>query len=355
MKLKLQHNVAVLLAAFIGVLPAQSGPLPKNQVSAGAKWLVHADLEGFRTTQVGKFVDKHLLAKALAEAKEAVKFDVAALVQKFTSITAYGTDYKNDPAANLATGILIIQGDADTQKVLEGMLAGAMLADTNSPLKKVQTTPFPLYSYAKQVFAAIQPNGMIVVGKSEAQIEKACQVIAGQEANLGASKAFSEFPAAPDAYFLLGVAEAFNQSAAMPPQARVLQMADGARLILGEKADRLFLDLSLKAKTADVVSQIQQVLQGIVALFALGDPGDKDLAELIKSIKVTAKDKVVSIGVEFPVQKALAKLAEEVDDQDAPKKSKSPGKKAKSKAGSAGKAESSEKSKESAEAKEAGK
>ena len=109
----------------------------------------------------------------------------------------------------------------------------------------------------------------------------------------------------------------------MPPQARILQMADGGRVVLGEKADRLCLDLALKGKSKEVVTQIQQVVQGMIALFSLGQPKNKDLSELMQSTKVSTSENVVSVGVEYPVQKALIKLAEQINDKPKSKKAKS--------------------------------
>jgi hypothetical protein len=190
-----------------------------------------------------------------------------------------------------------------------------------------------MYAMGGDLYGAIQPNGVIVLSKSRDRIELAAQVLAGTQPNLTSSKAFTDFPPVSDSFFFLGIAEDFNQLADLPPQARVLQMADGLRIVLGEKADQLFAGLALRSKSDEVVTQIQQVLQGIVALFSLGQPENRDLAELVRGTLVTTNQRVVSVESRFPVAKALTLLTDagRSDSDSSPKRHKPGKKKAKAK------------------------
>jgi hypothetical protein len=87
-------------------------------------------------------------------------------------------------------------------------------------------------------------------------------------------------------------------------------MTEGARLILGENAANLFLNLALKAKSSEVMTQMQQVIQGTVALASLSQQENPDLMQLAQSVKVSGDDKMVTVGVEFPVEKAIRLLGE---------------------------------------------
>ncbi len=336
MRLKMKNKLSIAVVGlawfltFSGV--GSASPLPRQRIPADAKWLFHADLVGFRASQIGHYVQTNFLSGPLKEVSSNLKFDAEALLRKVTSVTAYGSDFKkNDPEASLTSGVLILQTDTETQQIVEGALAAQLLANTNSPLKKLQTQPYPLYAVGKDLFGAIQPEGVILLGKSRERINQATQVLGGKLPNLSGGQGFTDFPATSDSFVFLGVAEGFNQLIDLPPQVKVLQMADGVRIVLGEKAELLFVDLALKSKSAEIVTQIQQVLQGIVALFSLGAPENQDLSELVRSTKVTAADKIVAVGMQFPVAKALALIAKGgQQDMDAPKperRSSKPGKK----------------------------
>lgn len=316
--------VAVL--ALSGVVSATS--LPRERISADAKWLLHTDLAAFRASQLGGYVQSNFLTEPLKQMSSNLKFDTEALLQKFSSITAYGSGFnKQDPQASLSTGVLVLQTDAQGQQIVEGTLAAQLLADTNSPLKKLQTQPYPLYAVGTDLYGAIQPNGVILLGKSRERIDHASQVLAGKLPSLKDGKQFADFPVSSDSYLFVGIAADFNELADIPPQAKVLQMADGIRISLGEKAELLVAELALKSKSQEVVVQIQQVLQGIVALVSLGQPENQDLVELVRNTKVTTVDQFVAVAMKFPVAKALTYLTQMGrSDADAPKTSTKAGK-----------------------------
>jgi hypothetical protein len=144
--------------------------------------------------------------------------------------------------------------------------------------------------------------------------ENAANVLTGKAPNLAAGAAFAEFGDVKEAFFFLGVAQGFNLGNGLPPQAKLFQAADAGRVVLGEEADQIFLHLALRGKNADVVAQMEQVVQGLIAIGSLSQPQDKDVAHLLHSIQVSTNDNVVNVGVDFPVDRAIEQLTQ-VRDQ----------------------------------------
>jgi hypothetical protein len=282
---------------------AWAGPLQKKQVSADAKWLVHLDLENLRGTELGKLIAKNI--SGIANAQTAVKMDFNAIFQQVSHITAYGDQYEIGPKAD---GVLLLKMDGEGRKIIEGLLAAQMLADKDESIKKTQDESSVTYSLKDEVFVAIQSDHLAVVSKSRKRIENAKAVLAGNAANLNAGSAFGAFPAAPNSFFFLGLAEAFNQKAAMPPQAKILQMADGGRLVLGERTGNLFVELILKGKSREVIEQIKQVVEGMTALVSLSQIDNPELQQLVRNTKVSAKDNMVQVSIEYPVAQMLERF-----------------------------------------------
>jgi hypothetical protein len=304
----MKHRLFLLAICAICAIPTTfAATLPKHQVASDAKWLLHLDLQNLWRTQVGEFLTKNLLEKASGEVKDKIGIDVSALVQKISHITAYGTEFAENPERN---SVLMVQIDAEARKILEGFLAAQLLADSGGKVTKEQQGASALYSLHNELFLSLEPNHVAILGKSAQQIDKAKSVLAGKSPSLKGSDAFSDFPPAPDAFFFLAVAEGFNADAAVPPQAQVLKMADGGQLVLGEQSEKLFLSLALKSKTAEVTEQIQQVFEGIRAMVMLGQTDNKDLQELVRSIKVVAKNRIVTVNAEFPVAPLLKKVGD---------------------------------------------
>jgi hypothetical protein len=309
----MKHLAHALTLSLVLISTASADPLRKEHVPADAKWLLHLDLDKFRTTKVGGYFTKEILEKKLAGPKADLKrdlnFDLD--ISRISSITAFGTDYQSHPDAN---GVLLIRTDLEVQKALDGAIQ-KISQDSGGAAEPIKKLPggTPSYSIHDDVFITIRPDKLVLLGKSRQPVEKAEAVLAGKAANLNSGKAFSGFPEMPKAFFFVAIAEAFNEDAPLPPQAKVLKMTDGGRLVLGENAENLFLNLTLKAKSSEVVAQMQQVIQGTVALASLSQSENPELMQLAQSVKVSSDDRMVTVGIEYPVAKAIEKLNDKAE------------------------------------------
>jgi hypothetical protein len=309
-------NLAALSVVALALTPRLlAGPLPKAEVSADAKWLVHVDADKFRSTRIGAYFIKEVLERKLADPRQHLKseFDFDLDVNRISSLTAYGTDYRSKPDRD---GVLIIRTDLELKKGVENaMRKQSQGSDEDSGMvKRLSGGSNPLYSVHNDLFVSIHPGKLVLLGKSREAVEHADAVLSGKSANLGSGKAFTGFPDVPKAFFFVAIAEGFNEDAPLPPQAKVLQLTDGGRLVLGENADKLFASLSLKAKSSQVVTQMQQVIQGTVALASLSKPENPELMQLAQSVKLTTDDNIVTVGIEYPVDKVIQKINEKNRD-----------------------------------------
>lgn len=295
-------TIAVLLTftATTRALQLKKGMLPDD-----AKWVVHLDVDNLRESKIGNIVIKDVLAAPLAKLKSEMKIDGQLILQKIHSITAFGNDFQAGPQAN---GVLMLSGDAELQMIVEGFLAAHLLQDPNGPMKKLQQEPFVLYSLNNEIFISPRLGGQVVLSKSRKQLEDARNLLDGKARTANASKAFSGYANVTNSFFFLAVAEGFNEKSGLPPEAKILKMAEGGRIVLGEKADLLFANLALKAKDPEVIQQIQVVLEGMKALISLGQSENKELLELVQATKVSADKKMVTVNIEYPLSKIINKL-----------------------------------------------
>jgi len=296
-------TLALLMGAAVSVA---AGPVQRNQVSADAKWMLHLDADAFRSTVLGGQFMTDVLDRKSAKAKEDLKagLDFELDWRQIHSITAYGNQHSQhgDPK-----GILVIQTDMLVQPALERAIAKNI---PNLRVERVEYSPAPLYQLNGDPWVAFQPGGLVILSKARESVEKALAVLSGERANLTSTASFEGYPAAPFTFFMLGVAEGLGQDANLPPNAAVLKKAEGGRLVIGEKGDRLAVNLDVKTASPDVAQQIQQVLQGLLALGALSADQKPDLAALVQGASVTQNGAMVSVGVELPVAKVLNKIKE---------------------------------------------
>ncbi len=285
----MKHIVKVLALAWLSTATVGAGPIQKTEIDADAKWLLHLDLDEFRSTKVGGYLISQVLAERISkpvnELKQKFKFEIDPnkILEKIGSITVYGTAYQS-PKEN---AVLMLKTDPDLQAAFVGVLAGLTLAGTNTQVDMQQTQigKVTIYSEKDKVYCAVLPGKLVALSASRQAIEKAADVLNGKSKSLASSRGFSEFAEVKKTFFFLGMAEGFSADTVLPPQAKLLQLADGGRVVLGENADQLFVNLALKAKTSEVVTQMQQVIQGLIAMASLGKPDDKDVMQLVQSTK----------------------------------------------------------------------
>jgi len=299
--------ITIVLAGALGCLTALAGPLQKKHVAAETKWLIHVDVEDFLGTQVGQFIGTEILDKQLAKPTRDFQqqFGIEFDWRKIRSLTAYGTDFKSSAQDK---GVLLIESSLDVAKSLDRMIEKQAEAPTKNrvPLSKVQEASFPLYA-VHGVFGTPVGADMFLVSKSKTQLENARRVLTGKAANLTSVTNFPAFAETPKGFLVANVADGFGTAAGLPSQVNAFKDAEGGQIVAGEKATNVFLNLALHARNTESATQMQQVVQGLVALATLSQSENKDLQRLGQGIKVSGSDKTVTVNVEIPASDVIAK------------------------------------------------
>ena len=164
-------RVALILPLFLSLLhPALAGSIPKEEVSADAKWLLHLEASEFRASKVGSFIITEMLEKKLSQPVEELKrnlkldLDLDKIIGGINSITIYGTDYQS-PEDH---AVLLVRTSPEIEKILVGFLAGMVLAGTNGPVLVTQTQEGGVSFYAVKdtAYCAVLPGKVIAIGRS---------------------------------------------------------------------------------------------------------------------------------------------------------------------------------------------
>lgn len=288
------------LAATLAVTATSfAGPIHKENIAADAKWMLHLDVDNLLQTGIGKYFAESILDKELGKAKRDIQqqFGIEFDWRQIQSITAYGTQFKpkGDPG-----GVLLIEG-FDFAKALDSVIdrLQAALAGADQPLKKVAEGQETFYSLRDEVFGLALPGNLFLVSKSKDEVQKARDVVTGTAPSLKASKDAARLPEPAKAGFLVGLINSFD-SAPLPPQAKGLKNVEGAQVVMGEQAENVFVKLAVSAKDAESATQLQQALQGVIALVTLTQPDNKSAQKLVQAAKVTGAENVVTVKLDLP-------------------------------------------------------
>lgn len=284
-----------------------AAPLDRAQVAANAKWLLHLDVQTLLKSQLGDSLMKGVVAQAGAGLQKDAGLDLSAILRSTASIMAYGTDYKSGKDGK---GVLIWQGAKEIEQIASGFLvqqAEAAKAGGGN-VKLVREVAQPVYAFGDDMHVMVRAGSGLILSRAVDQIDEAIKVLENQTPSLQGKTAFSEYAALPGGFFFLALADGFNQAADVPPQASVLKLAEGGRLALGEAEGKLRLQLTLKAQTAEVTQQIQQVVQGLLAIVTMSQSESPELQEVLRATKINTVDKRVTLELGIPIEAALKQI-----------------------------------------------
>ncbi len=311
----MKHPLFLSLAAglILSTTGLNAAPLDRAQVAADAKWLLHLDVEALLKSQLGNSLMKSVIAEAGEDLKEDAGLDLSKILQSTASIMAYGTDFNSGKDGK---GVLVWQGSKEIEQIASGFLvqqAEAAKAGGGN-VKLVRPGDQPVYAFGEDMHVMVRPGGGLILGRAVDQIDAATQVMESKAPSLKGQTTFSEYAALPGGFFFLALADGFNQAANVPPQASVLKLAEGGRLALGEAEGKLRLQLTLKAQTAEVTQQIQQVVQGLLAIVTMSQSEAPELQEVIRATRINTDDKRVTLELAIPIEAALKQIHERHGD-----------------------------------------
>jgi hypothetical protein len=306
------NTLAVIALAATVASAALAGPLQKTQLPADTRWVLHADLEALLTTSVGQTLarealDPHL-AKPKADLKQHLGFEFD--WRRIRSITLYGTEYSGPERLR---GVVLVDTDLDVAKALESAmqkLAQAGAAE-NGDLQRLEDGASPLYCLKEDVYVGIQPGAPVIVGKARRTVLKAREVLVGGAANLNSVPGFADFAGQPGSFIVVAAAQGFSDAAPVPPQARVLKMAEALQMAIAESDGQVKATLALTAKTAEAARQMQQVVQGMMALGALSQVDHQDLQTLLAGLRSNLAGRVVTLELTLPAGRIAEKITEQ--------------------------------------------
>lgn len=289
-----------------------AGPLQTAHIAADARWVLHLDVEALLDTSVGQALAREALDPKFAEAavklKRELDFDFD--WRRIRSLTLYGAEYGGPERLR---GVMLIDTDMDLAAGFEAALQkqAALGRAEDGDLQRLEDGPQPLYCIKEDLYVALQPDAPVVVGKARRTALKARSVLVGGAPNLNTAPGFAAFATANQDNFMLVAAEGFSDAAPVPPKARVLKMAEGLRCTLGEAAGEVRASLALNAKSAETAQQMQQVVQGMLALVSLSQVENADLQKLIRGLRVGVNDRQLVLDLSLPAAEVAAKITAE--------------------------------------------
>lgn len=307
----------ILLIAALTVLPwgSSAEPFNRKRLPADTKWLVHLDVEGLLGTRVGKFLIRTVEQEMQGEIEKlqtGLSPDIAITTNSVLSISAFGSGYELSPESG---GVLVLSINGRLKEVATGLLIQQALAgadDDKAPIREVENEGFPLYSIQGEVYVSLNNRNHVFLSKSLDEMQEARDIWAGKAPGMDATSSFGNLSELRESFFFLAVAEEFSRRLPIPPQANFLKLADSTRIVVGESEEDLYAELKLKTPDQKGATQVQQILQGLLAIAPLLAPNDPSVQKLLNRSGITNENQTISLSLRYPVDEAIKTLKEVV-------------------------------------------
>lgn len=284
-------------------------------VAADARWVIHADFNALRGSIVGKeLIDA--LQKAQTQANGGIiGINIPRLFATIGTVTAYGTNFSSDPAA--LDGTLVAQGTPDLRKIAESALLQGTLAEPKV-FSELTDLPFPAYAIsdpeapegpATRLVVAFPPEPIIIISKSKAQLTKARDVFRGSAPSLAksGSSPLRQLAANVDQAYLHAASTVPPEMLATEkgPQARILQLANSAALVLGERGPDLFAQAQLAASSDRNAEKLMKILEGMTSMLSLAESNEAQLSAFLNSTSVSRENNTVILKLAYPAERIV--------------------------------------------------
>lgn len=300
----------VLLASLcLTVVPALAAPLQKSEISPGANWMLHADLDAFRNSTLGKLV----LAELKAQGVDAKLQDFATIfsfnpLTDIRGVTLYGKGQDRNNA------VAIFDGQFDPDKLLNVVRWNAQYQEIpyqgitlyrwqNEDKKKDTTTEQLMYGY-------IHKGQQVVISSGLDALKGAVDTLKGSGAG-GSMGLVSQIPQGDKGTFLQIAATGIGEMVGQNPQAAILKQADSLSLAAGETAEKVFIGVRLQGQSPEVAENMLKMAQGVLAMVQLAAQEQPKPSELAKNVNVAREDKTVQVRFEAASQSIFTFLKEQ--------------------------------------------
>ena len=294
-----------LVTALAIALPTRADGLKQNLIPANSRWVLHLDAEAFRKSRIGAMIVEDKAESKVRQVKQDTKLDLDFSFNKITAVTAFGPKVgeKND-------AVLLIQTTADVRSDLEKLIGFKELSGNGQPpISRITANGVEIYKIHDELNLVQAGENRWLLSKNKAGLQAAREVALGKAEGLK-DAALLNYPAVNNSFFFVALADTGSAGDSLPAHAKILQKAEGGRLAIGEKDDKIVFNLALRAKEAETIAEMQQLVQGLVAFVKLAQPDNKDLNTLVSSPSITTNQNYLTVDLSFPLNQAMQKVRE---------------------------------------------
>lgn len=278
--------VMVLVLVFISSITAET--FRASIVPADAQWVIHLDIDKFKSTRVGDMLLKEKDISGLHKInREFLKETKINLFQDISGITLYGGGKDEEST------VVCLSGKFDRNYLL-GLLEGE---DSHRATKHGQNT---IHKWDGHDFGAFARDNLVLLGKDRGMMERALDVIAGKRKNISSTPTGVYFQKTPKDVFITVAASNVSLLMEGRSKPRFLKNISSGFLTASEENTNFNLQLTVGADSQKDAANLEQVIKGFVALGKMYVEEIGDLSSLLENLTITVQKNQVQVQLIYP-------------------------------------------------------
>lgn len=297
-------RLATVVLILAGALVAQAGPVELKNVSAGAQWLAHVDVDGARSSKVVQALFQEC-GKAWPDAGERLR-GVCERVglqqcQDLHGITAYGM--RLEPH----NGVVIINANWNEHALSDKVEKAPDHKSMEYGKHHIHTwTAHRGAKHVHLVAGTLYKPDLLVLAFSPDLLKSALDVLDGKAAGMTGKESPLAAKVRQGTMFLARAVGLDRAAAAR--QCPVLQLIERFNYEEGQHEGRWFGQLTVSTQSNSAAEDLKKVFDGFWALVSLHLHNQPKLVEVLRHVRTSLDGKAVTMGFRESADELAAQM-----------------------------------------------
>ncbi len=283
---------AVLLVGAGSFIEVFASPLNSAQIARQANWVLHADLDTFKTTTLSAFLRQKSAGAGIEEKMDLFKSRFSFHpIDDVHGVTIYGFDTSQDRA------VVLIHAEFKIEKIV-GLLRDSQM---------VTYGPHTIYSWENETgkkkssreYGAVRGGNLIVMAGSMDVVQKALDVLDGTSENASTGSYLSGYIAEPGQFFYVR-ADRVSEIARNDTENVMLKQMEQVLMTAGEINGHFQSRVDVGIPVQEKVVEMEQIIRGLIA-FGLIDAqqNNPELMPVLKAVQIQPGASLLSLWMDY--------------------------------------------------------
>ena len=263
-------------------------PIQKPPVPADAKWIVHFDMEKFRSSHLHDFLMEESFTRPFrkwnARLNKELNMDV---IRDMTSISLFNAGVEEDSIVGCFRG-----------KFDRDFIVGKI--NENSKFEEILSGSHTLLHWDRREYAVFVGKEMILYSNDRWAIENALKTISGGQKNLMDER--DRLGSVPEAAVMFAYMKNPTRLLGLPAKSRFLDKIGSVLYHISERGDMVRSYLKMETGSKEDAENIRDIFKGLMAVARMQAPQDFEAVKFIDDVHFKITNNTMEIELEAPAE-----------------------------------------------------